>query len=93
MALVVSASTGERDTITQQVMGQLRDQLDIHDASLLTTVVEKRATFSCTPALLRPPMQVCTGIWACGDYVAGPYPATLEAAVRSGFAAADALLQ
>jgi predicted NAD/FAD-binding protein len=93
LALVVSASTGERDTITQQVMGQLRDQLDIHDASLLTTVVEKRATFSCTPALLRPPMQVCTGIWACGDYVAGPYPATLEAAVRSGFAAADALLQ
>ena len=93
LALVVSASAGERDTITQQVMGQLRDQLDIHDASLLTTVVEKRATFACTPALLRPPMQVCTGIWACGDYLAGPYPATLEAAVRSGFAAADALLQ
>ena len=93
LALVVSACAGERDTITQQVMGQLRDELDIHDASLLTTVVEKRATFACTPALLRPPMQVCTGIWACGDYLAGPYPATLEAAVRSGFAAADALLQ
>ena len=93
LALVVSASTDERDTITQQVMGQIRDQLDIHDASLLTTVVEKRATFACTPALLRPPVQVCAGIWACGDYVAGPYPATLEAAVRSGFAAADALPQ
>ncbi len=93
LALVVSASTHERDTITQQVMGQIRDQLDIHDASLLTTVVEKRATFACTPALLRPPVQVCAGIWACGDYVAGPYPATLEAAVRSGFAAADALPQ
>jgi len=38
-------------------------------------------------------VQVCAGIWACGDYVAGPYPATLEAAVRSGFAAADALPQ
>ena len=93
LALVVSASAGERDTITQQVMGQLRDQLDIHDASLLTTVVEKRATFACMPSLVRPPMQVCTGIWACGDYIEGPYPATLEAAVRSGFAAADALLQ
>jgi predicted NAD/FAD-dependent oxidoreductase len=93
LALVVSASTDERDTITQQVMGQIRDQLDIHDASLLTTVVEKRATFACTPALVRPPVQVCAGIWACGDYVAGPYPATLEAAVRSGFAAADALPQ
>ena len=93
LALVVSACAGERDTITQQVMDQLRDQLAIHDASLLTTVVEKRATFACTPALLRPPMQVCTGIWACGDYLAGPYPATLEAAVRSGFAAADDLPQ
>ena len=93
LALVVSASTDERDTITQQVMGQIRDQLDIHDASLLTTVVEKRATFACMPALWRPPVQVCAGIWACGDYVAGPYPATLEAAVRSGFAAADALPQ
>ena len=93
LALVVSASTDERDTITQQVMGQIRDQLAIHDASLITTVVEKRATFACTPALVRPPPQVGAGIWACGDFVAGPYPATLEAAVRSGFAAADALLQ
>jgi len=93
LALVVSASTDERDTITQQVMGQIRDQLAIHDARLITTVVEKRATFACTPTLVRPAPQVCAGIWACGDYVAGPYPATLEAAVRSGFAAADALLQ
>jgi predicted NAD/FAD-dependent oxidoreductase len=28
---------------------------------------------------------------ACGDYVAGPYPATLEGAVRSGIAAANSL--
>jgi hypothetical protein len=47
-------------------MGQIRDELDIHDASLLTTVVEKRATFACTPTLERPPVQVCAGIWACG---------------------------
>ncbi len=93
LALVVSASTDERDTITQQVMRQLRDQLDIHDASLLTTVVEKRATFACTPALQRPSMQVGKGIWACGDYVAGPYPATLEAAVGSGFSAVALLSQ
>ena len=93
LAMVVSASTGERDLIAQQVMGQLRDELDIQDASLLTTVVEKRATFACTPSLERPSMLVSSGVWACGDYVAGPYPATLEAAVRSGFAAADALRQ
>ena len=31
------------------------------------------------------------GLWAAGDYVAGPYPATLEGAVRSGRAAAQHL--
>jgi predicted NAD/FAD-dependent oxidoreductase len=50
-------------------------------------VVEKRATFACTPGLLRPPMVVAPGLLACGDYVEGPYPATLEGAVRSGWAA------
>jgi predicted NAD/FAD-dependent oxidoreductase len=33
----------------------------------------------------------CASLLACADYVAGPYPATLEGAVRSGQAAADAL--
>ncbi|MDP3604157.1 MAG: FAD-dependent oxidoreductase, partial [Polaromonas sp.] len=28
------------------------------------------------------------GLLACGDYVDGPYPATLEGAVRSGLQAA-----
>ncbi len=93
LALVVSASNAERDTLTRQVMRQLGDHLDIHDAKLITTIVEKRATFACTPALTRPPMQIGPGIWACGDYVAGPYPATLEAAVRSGFAVVEAMKQ
>jgi hypothetical protein len=93
VALVASASLGERDTITAHVMRQLPDQLGIFDATLLNTIVEKRATFACVPALDRPPIQVCDGVVACGDYVAGPYPATIEAAVRSGFAAVDALKQ
>jgi len=29
------------------------------------------------------------GLLACGDYIEGPYPATLEGAVRSGVAAAS----
>ena len=93
LALVASASLGERNAITADVMRQLPDQLGIFDAALITTVVEKRATFACVPALERPPLQVCEGVVACGDYVAGPYPATIEAAVRSGFAAVDALKQ
>jgi squalene-associated FAD-dependent desaturase len=53
-------------------------------------LAEKRATFRCTPGLLRPASRVAPGLWAAGDHVEGPYPATLEAAVRSGEAAAAA---
>jgi squalene-associated FAD-dependent desaturase len=53
-------------------------------ATVLRTLAEKRATFRCTPALDRPPMHVAPGLLAAGDYVEGPYPATLEGAVRAG---------
>jgi squalene-associated FAD-dependent desaturase len=52
-------------------------------------ISEKRATFSCTPGLQRPEQRTdAEGIVLAGDYTAGDYPATLEAAVRSGIAAA-----
>jgi hypothetical protein len=57
---------------------------------LLKVLVERRATFRCTPALQRPPAAIASGLWAAGDYVAGPYPATLEGAVRAGEAATRA---
>jgi len=57
---------------------------------LLHCAAERRATFACTPALVRPPMHIAPGLLAAGDHVQGPYPATLEGAVRSGWAAADA---
>jgi hydroxysqualene dehydroxylase len=47
-------------------------------------LTEKRATFQCVPLVERPAMRVATGLHAAGDYVEGPYPATLEGAVRSG---------
>jgi squalene-associated FAD-dependent desaturase len=57
-------------------------------------ITEKRATFACTPALPRPPtVTPLAGLYLAGDYVAGDYPATLEGTVRSGVAAARALLQ
>lgn len=52
------------------------------------TIAEKRATFRCTPALQRPVMQIADGLLAVGDHVEGPYPSTLEGAVRSGLRAA-----
>jgi hydroxysqualene dehydroxylase len=54
-------------------------------------VVEKCAIFVCTLGLVRPTPSIATGLWACGDYVDGPYPATLEGAVRSGVATAGLL--
>lgn len=91
LAFVVSASTGERSVVTDQVLRQAGEQLGLPGLSALQTVVEKRATFACTPALVRPSMQVAPGLVACGDYVDGPYPATLEGAVLCGTAAAAAL--
>lgn len=59
--------------------------------TLLRCLAEKRATFRCTPGLDRPPAQVAPRLWAAGDYTEGPYPATLEGAVRSGESAAALL--
>jgi hypothetical protein len=89
LAFVASASRGTLEELQEQVLAQA--------AALgwpvtpLRTVVEKRATFACTPGLQRPAMAVAPGLWACGDYVEGPYPATLEGAVRSALAAVCAL--
>lgn len=88
LAFVVSASTGERAVVTGQVLQQAAAQLKQPALQPLQTVVEKRATFACTPGLSRPGMAVAPGLAACGDYVDGPYPATLEGAVLCGTAAA-----
>ncbi len=66
-----------------QLAGQLRGALQT-----LRVFNEKRATFRCKPRLQRPPARITTGLMAAGDYVEGPYPATLEGAVRSGLHAA-----
>ena len=55
--------------------------------TVLRTFTERRATFLCTPGLERPSARIADGLFAAGDYVAGPYPATLEGAVRSGVGA------
>lgn len=60
---------------------------------LIKRVTEKRATFSCTPGMFRPPSSTpYPGLFLAGDYVDGPYPATLEGAVRSGVQCAQTLI-
>ena len=89
LALVISASDLPREQLQSQVLRQAAAQLGASRLRIVQTVIEKRATFACTPGLHRPPMQVAPGLAACGDYIDGPYPATLEGAVRSGQAAAQ----
>jgi hypothetical protein len=90
LAFVVSASVGDTALLSAQVLAQGQAQLGLQ-LELVQTIVEKRATFACTPGLLRPAANIAPGLLACGDYVAGPYPATLEGAVRSGLQAARLL--
>lgn len=82
------------DTMAELAMAQLSDQLG-HSlrapARLVQVLSDKRATFRCTPDLQRPGMQIAPRLLAAGDHVDGPYPATLEGAVRSGLRAARAM--
>ena len=95
LAFVVSANKLSKEGVTQQVMAQLsalliqlgQDALRIEAFKVIQTVVEKRATFACIPNLKRPSARPCQGITVCGDYVEGPYPATLEGAIISGIQA------
>ena len=84
LAAVVSACDLERDAVSERVQNQVRVQLGLRELACVQTVVEKRATFACTPQRHRPDAFIAKDLWACGDYIRGPYPATLEGAVRSG---------
>jgi predicted NAD/FAD-dependent oxidoreductase len=92
LAFVVSAAQESKQALEAKVLHQAHDLMrtlnselsDSTDLKLVQTVIEKRATFACTPQLNRPSANPFVGLSVCGDYVAGPYPATLEGAVMSG---------
>ncbi len=96
-AAVGSALAGRlsegRTALTEAVRAQVAAQVPgLGEARLLRSHADRRATFACTANLQRPSAQIKPGLWACGDYVEGPYPATLEGAVRSGQRGARAAL-
>ncbi len=74
------------------VAAQLREAFGGPAPAAVRVVVERRATFRCTPQRPRlQPSQLlgqAPGLWLAGDWLWPDYPATLEAAVRSGLQAA-----
>ena len=65
---------------------------DMPPVAWTQVVVERRATYACTPKRVRPAgPRASPGVYLAGDYVDPDFPATIEAAVRSGLAAADAV--
>lgn len=98
LAAVISAE-GPHEDLPQDALAQrVHAELDRHFGPLppplwRRVIAEKRATFACTPGIERPAQR--TGLpdfFLAGDYTESDYPATLEAAVRSGVACARAIL-
>ncbi len=99
-AVVVSArgrlAALSPDGLAAGIAAQLTEQLQVPAPTAWRVVTEKRATFRCTPN--RPRIGAdwlsgeMPGVWLAGDHAYPAYPATLEAAVRSGRIAAEAAL-
>jgi hydroxysqualene dehydroxylase len=98
VTLVVSAAgtwlARGSDAVAAAALAQYRAAFGIVAAEVVELVsvrADKRATFRCSAGVVRPTRAILPRLQAAADYVAGPYPATLEAAVLAGEAAATAL--
>jgi squalene-associated FAD-dependent desaturase len=96
VAVVVSASGAHDDeplsALCDAVAGQLTRALGLPRPRAARAIVEKRATLAARPGLRRPSNATrVPGFTLAGDWTHGDYPSTLEAAVRSGLAAARLL--
>lgn len=99
--VVVSASRSARELGSEEIRRRVIEELrHLFPATRNTqplrsrVVTEHVATFSVVPGVdrLRPgPVSPIKNLFVAGDWTATGWPATMESAVRSGFAAADAV--
>jgi squalene-associated FAD-dependent desaturase len=99
--VVISASRdllgGDRDAVLDRVVGEIRDVFPAaRDARLLESriVTDPTAVLSVRPGVeaVRPAARSAVpGLFLAGDWTATGWPSTMEGAVRSGRAAAEAL--
>jgi len=96
---VISAEGAHQDLTQDELATRVYNKLAKHFGPLpplswQRVISEKRATFAATPNLKRPSQQTpLKHFWLAGDYTASEYPATLEAAVRSGIACAQGIVR
>jgi predicted NAD/FAD-binding protein len=98
IAVVISASGPHEALSHDELAARMHAELetivpDLPQPLWHRVIAEKRATFSCRPNLDRPILRTpMPGIFLAGDYLDNRYPATLESAVQSGRAAAQAII-
>lgn len=103
LQLVVSASYDllplHRDAVRDMAVAELAEAWPaVREAKLLRSwvVTEHGATFAVRPGVeaLRPPQRTpVEGLFLAGDWTSTGWPATMEGAVRSGYLAAEGVLQ
>lgn len=97
LAAIVSSSGPHEaesiDAVCQAVAEQLTDDLGLPAPLDARAIAERRATLAAVPDLRRVPNRTpWPGLVLAGDWTDSDYPSTLETAVRSGRAAAQALV-
>jgi predicted NAD/FAD-dependent oxidoreductase len=90
----VAAARVEHAVLAKAIDAQLRRLIpELPPPVWAQTIAERRATYACVAGLARPePGALQPRLYLAGDYTDAEFPATLEAATRSGVAAARQLL-
>lgn len=96
LSVVVSApgphESLPHDRLARAVAAQVGTALSLPAPDAARVIEEKRATIVPGPGLQRPPAALGDGLFLAADAADSPYPSTIEGSVRSGLAAAHALI-